>query len=96
MPEPHFDAQIVYVIPEVTEDPLKDDTLSLEQIAKLINQQNEILKQNFKKFAQAPANSEEKTEMQQKLNESKQRLNEFLQKEKQIKIAYSKKKNHNV
>ena len=37
MPAPHTEAQVVYVIPEVTEDPLKDDTLTLEQIAKLIN-----------------------------------------------------------
>ena len=41
MAAPHVDAQVVYVIPEATQpekDPLKDENLTLEKIAKLINQ----------------------------------------------------------
>ena len=75
MENPHCDAQVVYVIPEVTQpeekDPLKDENLTLEKITKLINKQNEELKLNFKKFCEAPPESEEKTQMQLKLNQSK-------------------------
>jgi hypothetical protein len=105
--EVHKDAQMVYVIPEVSKEdeekleaeknnkvynPLKDDNLSLDQITKLINDKNEEVKMTFKKFCEAPPDSQLKTEMQQKLKETKQTLNEYLQKEKQIKMAFAIKK----
>ena len=80
----HPESQVVYVIPEVsTEDlkvieaaqrnedyePCKDPTLTLEQITKFINDKNEEIKGNFKKFCQAKADSPEKKELEQKLKE---------------------------
>lgn len=63
-------------------DPCKDPTLTLEQITKFINDKNDEIKGSFKKFCQAKADTPEKKELEQKLKEAKERLNEFLQKEK--------------
>lgn len=75
----HPDSQVVYVIPEVSTedmkimeaaqrnesyDPCKDPTLTLEQIAKFINDQNEEIKSNFKKFCQAKADTAEKRQLE--------------------------------
>jgi len=105
--EVHQDAQIVYVIPEMSKEdelkleaeksnkvynPLNDGNLSLEQITKMIKDKNEEVKLTFKKFCEAPPDSELKTQMQQKLKETKQALNEYLQKEKKIKMAFAIKK----
>lgn len=70
-------------------DPCKDSSLTLEQIAKLINDQNEEVKSNFKKFCQAKADTPEKKELELQLKKSKERLNEYLQKEKQIKTEFA-------
>lgn len=93
----HPESQVVYVIPEVSTedlkvmeaaqrnedyDPCKDPTLTLEQITKFINDKNDEIKGSFKKFCQAKADTPEKKELEQKLKEAKERLNEFLQKEK--------------
>jgi len=103
----HPESQVVYVIPEVsTEDlkvmeaaqrneaynPCKDPSLTLEQIAKFINDQNEEIKSNFKKFCQAKTGTPEKKQLEQELKKAKERLNEFLQKEKQIKTEFAIKK----
>ena len=73
-------------------DPCKDPTLTLEQITKFINDKNDEIKGNFKKFCQAKADSAEKKELEQKLKQAKERLNEYLQKEKQIKTDFAIKK----
>ena len=59
--EPHTDAQIVYVIPEQPEgyDLLKDDSLTLEQITKMIKDKNDEVKQIFKKFCSAESDQKE-------------------------------------
>lgn len=103
----HPESQVVYVIPEVSTedlkvleaaqrnedyDPCKDPSLTLEQITKFINDQNEEIKGSFKKFCQAKADSPEKKQLELKLKQAKERLNEYLQKEKQIKTDFAIKK----
>jgi hypothetical protein len=46
----------------------------------------------FKKFCEAPSESEEKQRLQKKLKEAKDKLTQFIAKEKQIKMAFAIKK----
>ena len=98
---------MVYVIPEVSSEdlkvleaaqrnedynPCKDNSLTLEQITKFINDKNDEIKGYFKRFCSAEKGSEEKKDMEKKLKEAKERLNDYLQKEKQIKTEFAIKK----
>lgn len=102
--EPNEEALFLYVIPEVSKeemlrnqaamnnevyDPLNDENLTLEQVTRFIKEQNDEVKLTFKKFCEAPSNSELKQEMQTKLKEVKARLTQFIQKEKSIKMQFS-------
>ena len=77
---------------EASRDPLNDDSLTLNKVTKLIHDQNDEVKLTFKKFCEAPSDSAEKCDMQQKLKEAKNKLNLLLAKEKQIKMAFAIKK----
>ena len=69
-------------------DPLQDKDLNLEQITKLINDQNLKVKAFFKKYAE----SDKKEESLKALNEQKKHLLKLMEKEKQIKVEFTKKK----
>ena len=58
----------------------------------MINNKNEEIKACFKQFCAAEPDSTEKKELEQKLSLNKQKLNQFLQKEKEIKKEFSMKK----
>ena len=69
---PNSNAQIIYVIPDVSKedllreeaaknnsayDPLQDENMTLEQVTRLKNETDEGVKRCFKEFCQAPADS---------------------------------------
>ena len=94
----HPQAQIVYVVPEITNPIMmsneiiegsKYPNLTLDQITKLIEDQGLLVKETMKEFFNAESDSDHKKDLEQKLNELKQKLRDLIERKKEITKAYA-------
>ena len=67
----------------------KYPNLTLDQITKLIEDQGLLVKETMKEFFNAESDSDHKKDLEQKLNELKQKLRDLIERKKEITKAYA-------